>query len=56
MFGKLVHSKQMCAWDCVLASLAAMVLLFGIWPDPLFDMMHASVEQLAQHISVSKLP
>jgi NADH-quinone oxidoreductase subunit M len=40
----------------MLASLAAMVLLFGIWPDPLFEMMHASVEQLAQHISVSKLP
>ena len=40
----------------MLAILATMVLLFGIWPDPLFDMMHASVEQLVQHISVSKVP
>ena len=61
-FGEIKNPKVMELVDVdkreffMLASLAAMVLLFGIWPDPLFDMMHASVEQLAQHISVSKLP
>ena len=40
----------------ILAVLALTVLLFGIWPAPLFDMMHASVEQLVSHIAQSKLP
>ncbi len=40
----------------ILVVLALTVLLFGIWPAPLFDMMHASVEQLASHIAQSKLP
>ena len=39
----------------VLSALALTVLLFGIWPAPLFDMMHASVEQLVNHIAQSKL-
>jgi len=39
-----------------LVALAAMVLVFGIWPAPLFDMMHASVEQLVNHVAQSKLP
>ncbi len=40
----------------ILLSLAFTVLLFGIWPAPLFDMMGASVEQLVFQISHSKLP
>ena len=40
----------------ILAALAATVLVFGIWPAPIFDMMHASVDQLIAHISQSKLP
>jgi NADH-quinone oxidoreductase subunit M len=40
----------------VLALLAVPVLLFGIWPAPLFDMMHATVDQLIQHVAQSKLP
>jgi NADH-quinone oxidoreductase subunit M len=39
----------------VLASLAIMVLFFGLWPGPLVDIMHASVENLLQHIALSKL-
>ena len=39
----------------VLGSLAAAVLLFGVWPDPLVEVMHPSVERLLQHIVVSKL-
>jgi NADH:ubiquinone oxidoreductase subunit 4 (subunit M) len=32
-----------------------MVLLVGLWPQPLVDLMHASVEQLLDHIQKSKL-
>ncbi len=38
-----------------LSVLALMVLLFGIWPAPLLEVMHASVEHLLQHIAISKL-
>ena len=40
----------------ILFMLAVTVLLFGVWPAPVFDVMHASVEQLTQHISESRLP
>jgi NADH-quinone oxidoreductase subunit M len=40
----------------ILASLAVVVLLFGLWPAPLIDVMHASVNNLLAHVSVSKLP
>jgi NADH-quinone oxidoreductase subunit M len=40
----------------VLASLAAVVLLFGVWPAPLVEVMHASVDNLLSHVIVSKLP
>ncbi|UCC56116.1 MAG: NADH-quinone oxidoreductase subunit M [Gammaproteobacteria bacterium] len=40
----------------ILASLAAVVLLFGIWPAPLVEIMHASVDNLLSHVIVSKLP
>jgi NADH-quinone oxidoreductase subunit M len=39
----------------MLAVLALSVLVLGVWPAPLFDVMHASVEQLLEHISLSKL-
>jgi len=38
----------------MLAMLAAFVLLLGVWPDLVVNLMHASVENLVQHISVSK--
>ncbi len=40
----------------ILGSLAAVVLLFGVWPDPLVEVMHASVEHLVVHLSASKIP
>ena len=40
----------------ILASLAAVVLLFGVYPAPLTEIMHASVDSLLAHVSVSKLP
>ncbi len=39
----------------VLSVLAAMVLLVGLWPQPLVDMMHVSVDSLIQHIQQSKV-
>jgi NADH-quinone oxidoreductase subunit M len=40
----------------VLGVLAASVLLVGLWPAPLVDMMSVTVEQLIETISHSKLP
>jgi NADH-quinone oxidoreductase subunit M len=39
----------------VLGSLAVAVLFFGLWPQPLIDMMQASVDNLLQHIVQSKV-
>ncbi len=38
-----------------LALLAVAVLGMGLWPYPFLDVMHASVEQLLQQVTVSKL-
>jgi len=40
----------------ILATFAGAVLLFGLWPAPLVEVMHASVDNLLAHVSVSKLP
>ncbi len=40
----------------VLGSLAVLVLLVGVWPDPVVDVLHGSVENLLQHVVRSKLP
>jgi len=39
----------------VLGILAVAILFFGLWPQPLVDMMHASVDNLLQHIVQSKV-
>jgi NADH-quinone oxidoreductase subunit M len=39
----------------MLALLAVAVLLLGLWPYPLVEVMHASINNLLQHISVSKI-
>ncbi len=39
----------------VLGLLAAAVLLMGVYPLPVTDVMHASVKELLRHVSVSKL-
>jgi len=38
-----------------LGVLALMVLLFGLWPAPLLDVMRPTVENLVQHMFVTKL-
>ena len=40
----------------MLATLAIMVLFFGIYPAPMLDVMHSTVEHLVQHIGISKIP
>jgi NADH-quinone oxidoreductase subunit M len=40
----------------VLGTIAVAVLLVGLWPEPLVDLMHASVDSLLQHIQQSKIP
>jgi NADH-quinone oxidoreductase subunit M len=38
-----------------LAILAVAVLALGLWPDPLVEVMHPTIENLLNHISISKL-
>jgi NADH-quinone oxidoreductase subunit M len=39
----------------VLGTLAAAVLALGLWPAPLVEVMEPSIQNLAEHISVSKI-
>ncbi len=39
----------------IMAILAVAVLALGLWPAPVIDVMHATVENFLQHIAVSKL-
>jgi NADH-quinone oxidoreductase subunit M len=39
----------------VLVTLVIAVLVLGLWPQPLIELMDASVEHLLRHIAVSKL-
>jgi NADH-quinone oxidoreductase subunit M len=39
----------------IMTTLAVAVLVLGLWPAPVVDVMHASVENFLQHIAVSKL-
>ncbi len=40
----------------MLSILAVMVLLVGLWPNPVLDIMHVTIDNLLQHTAVSKLP
>jgi NADH-quinone oxidoreductase subunit M len=39
----------------IMTILAIAVLVLGLWPGPVTDVMHATVENFLQHVSVSKL-
>jgi NADH-quinone oxidoreductase subunit M len=39
----------------VLGTIAVAVLMVGLWPEPLVNLMHASVDQLLEHIQQSKI-
>lgn len=61
VFGKVASAGVAALTDVngrellVLGALAVVVLAVGIWPAPLIDVMHASVQNLLQHIAQSKL-
>lgn len=61
VFGKITNEKVADMQDLdrrefvVLGSLAFTVLLFGVWPDPLVEVMHPTIDNLLRHIIVSKI-
>ena len=62
LFGEVVHENVGQLQDInrreffFLSILAITVLFFGLWPDLITQVMHATVENLLQHILTSKLP
>jgi len=40
----------------VLGVLAVAVLVMGVWPGPVADVMHTAVGDILAHVSNSKLP
>ncbi len=61
IFGKIANDAVASLQDInlreftVLATLAVAVLWLGLWPAPLTEVMHPSVQNLLEHISKSKL-
>jgi NADH-quinone oxidoreductase subunit M len=61
IFGEITNPKVAEMQDldgrefAILASLAFMVLLFGVWPNPIVEVMHPTIDNLLQHVVVSKL-
>jgi NADH-quinone oxidoreductase subunit M len=61
IFGEIANDKVAALKDLdgrelfVLSVLAAAVLLFGLWPAPLLDVMRASTQHLAQTLLLSKI-
>ncbi len=39
----------------ILSVLAVAIIALGVWPEPLMEVMHTSIDQLVQHIAVGKL-
>ena len=39
----------------ILVSLALCVLIFGLWPDPIFNVLEVTLDQLINHVSAGKL-
>ena len=62
IYGEVANSKVQGLTDLnfrefvVLGILAAAVLLVGLWPAPLVDMMSTTIEHLVEQASRSKLP
>ncbi len=53
---KVAELKDLNAREAmILGTLAAAVLILGLWPAPLIDVMHATVNNLLEHVVVSKL-
>ena len=61
VFGEVRHAEVQTMPDLnareiiIMSSLALFVIGLGVWPDPLAHVMHATIDNLVQHISQSKL-
>jgi NADH-quinone oxidoreductase subunit M len=61
IFGEIANDNVAALTDIskrefiILGVLAVAVLLLGVWPDPLVEVMHVSIDNLLQHIAQSKL-
>jgi NADH-quinone oxidoreductase subunit M len=61
IFGEVGNAKVAALKDLngreflILGLLAATVILFGVWPAPLLDVMRASTDHLAQQLLISKI-
>lgn len=61
MFGEVANDNVAALTDVnqrekiMLGLLAAVVLFFGLWPQPLVELMHVTIENLVQHVTTSKL-
>jgi len=61
IFGEVANEKVAALTDInareafILGTLAVAVLVLGVWPDPLVNVMHASVDHLLEHVLISKL-
>lgn len=62
VFGEVKNEKVAALADLDLRErinlgvLAAVVLLFGLWPAPLVNVMHVTIENLVEQVGVCKLP
>ena len=62
IYGKVVNQDVAALEDVnsreilMLGILAALVLVVGIWPNPVLEVMHASIENLLRHVDISKCP
>jgi NADH-quinone oxidoreductase subunit M len=62
VYGKVANANVAALTDInareglILGSLAVLVLLFGVWPAPILEVMHPSVDNLVQHVVQSKIP
>ena len=60
MYGEIVHDHVSSMQDLskreifILTALAVPILVFGVWPDPIVEVMHQTIEGFLVHIS-SKL-
>ena len=61
MYGTVVHDvvhtmKDLCARELfIMIVLALLVVVFGVWPDPIIEVMHASVKQLIEQSFTTKV-
>ncbi len=61
VFGEVRHAEVQTMPDLnareiiIMSSLALFVIGLGVWPDPLAHVMHATIDNLVQHIAQSKL-